>query len=1686
MMVTGSVQKKPDRTYSGIIPGRLFKGLEALLLFFFVLLFLPLKAHAGFWEQTGGPEGGNIQSIVMAPNYDIDQTVFSLVDGNIYKSTDGGETWLQVFDHFVQNIVISPDYSNDQTLFAISDPPFENTAVYTSIDGGIAWSKISNLSAFINFSEIAISPLFAVDQTLFAQGTGGMHRSTDGGVTWVRNVSTPQPIGPVGDFSFSPSYAQDQTIFSIGSNKALIKSIDGGVSWSVIRTLMLPINDPKVFSLRLVKLSQNYMVDQTIFLSVSDGRFNPTRDVVYTSTDGGVSWSPASSGLGGGAVHYLAISPSYTSDRTLFLANFFDVPYKSTDGGLTWTPINTGLPNIPTKFISVSPAFQTDRTVFAGTTGAGIVKSVDGGTNWVQKNSGIKHALVFSSIAISPFYKTDRTIFAGAYPEVAKSTNGGDAWPSINTGLPSGAVTEQLLVSPAYQTDQTAFAIIQEADFGFTSSTPITAYKTVDSGQSWVLSNSGLPTTPSPTGGGFGCLAFSPSYKNDQTVFFFGWNGVFRAVDSGASWIKVNNIGFGGTSCHSKIGMSPSYATDQTIFASDRGGVWKSADAGISFAPINNGLPASLSNTSLVVSPSYGTDQILFVLRGLKLFKSTDEGLSWTLSATFPSLIPTDSNINVIAISPAYSRDRTLFGADLKPHSGGRTRYIWKSVDDGVTWERILTPLHNIPSAWSPPAIRLSSMEFSPGYPCDGTLFFGTGEDGVWKYIDTEAISACRPPGITSLSTTSGASGDAVTITGTNFVANQGTSTVTIGGAAATVTSWSDTQIIVSVPAGATTGPLVVTVNGVPVTAPQDFTVLQPRFTLSIAPNVQTVASGGSAAFTLSLTSIDGFNQPVGFDNPLGLPPGATANYSPATVVPLGDATLTIQTVPTTPPGSYPLTINANGGGAGDVKGVTLEVTAPVPSPTDTDGDGVLNHLDNCPEDLNPDQQDIDEDGRGDICDSDIDGDGLTNTEEATAGTESNKWDTDGDHLSDGLEVKGVPHENSEFLLDLKGMGADPLHKDIFVEVDYMMLPANCPPGEKCSTPHSHKPYDEAIQKVVDAFAKAPLYDADGKLINNPDGTPGIRLHVDNGRNALLNYPGDVSRKWGDLSQSGIIAEKEILGIQQNETVSYVKNQCVDTTGITWWERIRKDFNEKKQLDKSRQKVFHYVIFSHDTGVYEFDPKSNKCVLKLSGGLSHVPASDFIVSLGSHANDKSEGSIDQQAGTFMHELGHNLGLKHGGQDEVNYKPNYLSVMNYSFQVSGVYTPKRLHDYSRFGQNELPDLIEFRLDESMGLAPKIGKLDEYRTVYYGQKCTTGIQLPGGATPIQGSALSPKIKGWIDWDCDGIVDPPLPLPLSIPTTVSSTSVDINKDNGTTILHSYNDWADLKFEGDLSRPIGRSAGSGLPVLQPSSPPPVELTPEEDALIPKLFAVLVSNPGNQILPQGKSTTFLFKIINKGVKPDSYTLTATSSRGWSNMGGMPPSVSLLPGEEFIFEVQTTVPSNAANGDTDDLTIRADSTGSSGLLDLSTVTITAFDGNPPTITASVSPPPDASGAHNTDVTVTFICADAESGIASCTPPATVTTNGTGQVITGTAVDLAGNTATTSVTLNIDKTSPTMKGDLNADGCIDRGDYRILITDIRNRPPNDPAHDLNGDGRVNVADARTLIRLFTNPRGAPCP
>ncbi len=144
-------------------------------------------------------------------------------------------------------------------------------------------------------------------------------------------------------------------------------------------------------------------------------------------------------------------------------------------------------------------------------------------------------------------------------------------------------------------------------------------------------------------------------------------------------------------------------------------------------------------------------------------------------------------------------------------------------------------------------------------------------------------------PNITSISPTSGVVGTSVTINGANFGTMQGTSSVRFNGTVATPTSWTATSIVATVPAGATSGPVTVTVGGVvsnglgfTVPSASNITLLQHRSidggttttaSLSFTANnsagnfiaVVVRVSGTAPAFTVTDTRANTYRRAVQF-----------------------------------------------------------------------------------------------------------------------------------------------------------------------------------------------------------------------------------------------------------------------------------------------------------------------------------------------------------------------------------------------------------------------------------------------------------------------------------------------------------------------------------------------------------------------------------------------------------------------------------------------------------------------------------------------------------------------------------------------------------------------------------------------------------------------------------------------------
>src|SRR5271157_5001574 len=110
-------------------------------------------------------------------------------------------------------------------------------------------------------------------------------------------------------------------------------------------------------------------------------------------------------------------------------------------------------------------------------------------------------------------------------------------------------------------------------------------------------------------------------------------------------------------------------------------------------------------------------------------------------------------------------------------------------------------------------SVTITGANFGATQGTSTVTFNGTAATAT-SWNGTGVVAPVPAPNITMLSVSSGPVGTPVTITGTNFGTTQGTSTVTFNGTLAEATSWGATGIVTAVPSGATTGDVVVTVVG--------------------------------------------------------------------------------------------------------------------------------------------------------------------------------------------------------------------------------------------------------------------------------------------------------------------------------------------------------------------------------------------------------------------------------------------------------------------------------------------------------------------------------------------------------------------------------------------------------------------------------------------------------------------------------------------------------------------------------------------------------------------------------------------------------------------------------------------------------------------------------------------------------
>jgi photosystem II stability/assembly factor-like uncharacterized protein len=311
-------------------------------------------------------------------------TIYAAVGEWVFKTADGGRTWALTSDGLsgfdVYDLV--PDPTDSHIVYAATD----GSGVYRTDDGGETWLP-ANAGIFgIDFRSLAVDP--ANPQTLYAGADTGVYKTTDAGQTWTYHGQGLELAGYIEALVVDPSnpdvlYAggysggccspgigpqsrddpcSDMPSCSTGAmedDDGVFKSTDGGLTWT---RSSLGIGD--FLATSVTSLAIDPSSPQTLYAAVSCTYYEECGNTyVYKTTDGAASWSSA---LYVSSLEWftsIAIDPV---DPAIVYAGHADGGvYRSTDAGVTWETINDGFP-VPWEWVT-SLILTPNRRLYAGT-----------------------------------------------------------------------------------------------------------------------------------------------------------------------------------------------------------------------------------------------------------------------------------------------------------------------------------------------------------------------------------------------------------------------------------------------------------------------------------------------------------------------------------------------------------------------------------------------------------------------------------------------------------------------------------------------------------------------------------------------------------------------------------------------------------------------------------------------------------------------------------------------------------------------------------------------------------------------------------------------------------------------------------------------------------------------------------------------------------------------------------------------------------------------------------------------------------------------------------------------------------------------------------------------------------------------------------------------------------------------
>ena len=600
---------------------------------------------------------------------------------------------------------IAIDTLNPGTVYVGSDVG----GFYKSTDYGASW-RILNKGLIDYYVEKIVSDPERTG-VIYLGTWGGVHKSTDGGETWVpKRNGFPAPsrtnyTAPIGALAVDPNnpniiYAgigmprvmyNDPLWIQVPTRGAVFKSTDYGENWEMLRGTTGIDTTALFYSLAVDPHNSNIV-------------FAGTHLGVYRSNDAGLTWELKNSGLPpmpeSVVVREIAIDPAEPGRIYVATSPIKDIErnpicsgiWYTTDYGELWQPCTTGAWRINFRRIVVNP--KNPSVLYAGALygyggRGGVYKSTNRGQTWVRitNDTNVQKGWIYfwgytpDGLALDS--RDTAKIFYCNSHAVMKSTDAGNSWiycysESLGNGNWRGTGLEvtcinQIIPDPI------------DSNIIYITLNDIGLLKSTDRGTSFQYIFEPLR----PYGNTTYSLAIHPASHNIIYAGTGPWTWVYgklwRSTDAGQTWTMLS--GLPDTGYKSTILIDPNSREDSTVLYVwvSRYGVYKSTDGGETWQRKDNGLNITIRSDSfthshpqmLAMALNDPNTLYLCLPKRRKIYKTINGGDSW-FELPLPRLLETWG----VAVSP-------LNGAVFLMARASRFGGVYRSFDGGITWDSL-------------------------------------------------------------------------------------------------------------------------------------------------------------------------------------------------------------------------------------------------------------------------------------------------------------------------------------------------------------------------------------------------------------------------------------------------------------------------------------------------------------------------------------------------------------------------------------------------------------------------------------------------------------------------------------------------------------------------------------------------------------------------------------------------------------------------------------------------------------------------------------------------------------------------------------------------------------------------------------------------------------------------------------